>query len=62
MSSEDKPVVNVQKQEDIEADEHHINYQSMSWWHCGLIMLAETVSLGILSLPMAVSGLGWYSL
>lgn len=57
MSEEDKPQLAVQKDADLEAFDH-VNYQSMSWWHCALIMLAETVSLGILALPMAVSGLG----
>jgi hypothetical protein len=34
------------------------NYKTMSWWHCGLIMLAETVSLGVMSLPWAISKIG----
>ncbi|CAG8104657.1 unnamed protein product [Penicillium olsonii] len=35
-----------------------IRYRTMKWWQCGMIMIAETVSLGILSLPSAVAVLG----
>lgn len=35
-----------------------IKYRTMKWWQCGMIMIAETVSLGILSLPSAVAVLG----
>ncbi|RPA72336.1 amino acid transporter [Ascobolus immersus RN42] len=30
----------------------------MKWWHAGLVMIAETVSLGILSLPKVLSEVG----
>ncbi|KAJ5427521.1 Major facilitator superfamily domain general substrate transporter [Penicillium cf. griseofulvum] len=33
-------------------------YRTMAWWQCGMIMIAETISLGILSLPSAVAVLG----
>ncbi|KAJ5463773.1 hypothetical protein N7475_008717 [Penicillium sp. IBT 31633x] len=33
-------------------------YRTLQWWQCGMIMIAETVSLGILSLPSAVAVLG----
>ncbi|KAJ5521077.1 Major facilitator superfamily domain general substrate transporter [Penicillium fimorum] len=33
-------------------------YRTLEWWQCGMIMIAETVSLGILSLPSAVAVLG----
>ncbi|KAK4497063.1 hypothetical protein PRZ48_011512 [Zasmidium cellare] len=33
-------------------------YRSLSWWRGGLIMIAETISLGILSLPSVLSRLG----
>ncbi|TKA21857.1 hypothetical protein B0A50_08729 [Salinomyces thailandicus] len=36
-----------------------IDYATMSWWHTGIIMIAETVSLGILSLPKALSTMGF---
>ncbi|KAF2665696.1 amino acid transporter [Microthyrium microscopicum] len=35
-----------------------IQYKTMNWWHLSLLMLAETISLGILSLPWAVSKIG----
>lgn len=35
-----------------------VKYKSMSWWHAGMIMIAETISLGILSLPSTVATLG----
>lgn len=34
------------------------HYRSMTWWQAGFIMIAETVSLGILSLPSVVMTLG----
>ncbi|KAJ5555831.1 hypothetical protein N7535_008262 [Penicillium sp. DV-2018c] len=33
-------------------------YRTLLWWQCGMIMIAETISLGILSLPSAVAVLG----
>ncbi|KAJ5864210.1 Amino acid transporter transmembrane [Penicillium soppii] len=35
-----------------------VKYKVLKWWQCGLLMVAETVSLGVLSLPAAVAGLG----
>ncbi|PLB38855.1 putative neutral amino acid permease [Aspergillus candidus] len=35
-----------------------VKYRTMAWWQCGMIMIAETISLGILSLPSAVAALG----
>ncbi|CAI7568189.1 unnamed protein product [Penicillium manginii] len=35
-----------------------VKYKVLKWWQCGLLMVAETISLGILSLPAAISGLG----
>ncbi|GAD94195.1 amino acid transporter [Paecilomyces variotii No. 5] len=35
-----------------------VKYKVMEWWQCGMIMVAETISLGILSLPSAVAALG----
>ncbi|KAJ9199518.1 hypothetical protein DTO271D3_138 [Paecilomyces variotii] len=35
-----------------------VKYKTMEWWQCGIIMVAETISLGILSLPAAVASLG----
>ncbi|KAH8425153.1 uncharacterized protein LDX57_002902 [Aspergillus melleus] len=35
-----------------------VQYRVMKWWHCGMLMIAENISLGILSLPSAVATLG----
>ncbi|KAF2740722.1 putative amino acid transporter [Polyplosphaeria fusca] len=35
-----------------------VKYKTCSWWHTGVLMIAENISLGILALPQAVSILG----
>ncbi|KAJ9487893.1 hypothetical protein VN97_g5409 [Penicillium thymicola] len=35
-----------------------VRYRTLQWWQCGMIMIAETISLGILSLPSAMAVLG----
>ncbi|CAG8023945.1 unnamed protein product [Penicillium salamii] len=35
-----------------------VKYKTMAWWQAGMIMIAETISLGILSLPKALATLG----
>ncbi|KAL5120481.1 hypothetical protein ACEQ8H_001499 [Pleosporales sp. CAS-2024a] len=35
-----------------------IHYKTCAWWHTGVLMLAENVSLGVLSLPQALAILG----
>ncbi|KAJ2970377.1 hypothetical protein NQ176_g8215 [Zarea fungicola] len=35
-----------------------INFKTLSWWKGGIVLIAETVSLGILSLPSVVATLG----
>ncbi|KAJ5871725.1 uncharacterized protein N7529_004078 [Penicillium soppii] len=35
-----------------------IKYKTLKWWQCGLLMICESVSLGVLSLPSAVATLG----
>jgi hypothetical protein len=35
-----------------------INFKSSEWWQCGIVMIAETISLGILSLPSVLSTVG----
>lgn len=40
------------------ASEEDINYKTLEWWQAGVVMIAETVSLGILSLPAVVANLG----
>jgi hypothetical protein len=39
-------------------DSNKQNYRTMSWPFCALIMAAETISLGVLSLPWAMAQLG----
>ena len=38
--------------------EAEVKYKTLSWWKCGIIMIAETIALGILSLPSALATLG----
>lgn len=38
-----------------EDEKHMVN---MDWWHAGLVMIAETISLGILSLPSVLAEIG----
>ncbi|KAH7125434.1 N amino acid transport system protein [Dendryphion nanum] len=35
-----------------------IHYKTMEWWHCGVLLIAENISLGVLALPQAVAWLG----
>ncbi|TGO81561.1 hypothetical protein BPOR_1104g00010 [Botrytis porri] len=35
-----------------------IHFRSMTWLHCAFIMIAETISLGILALPSVLSTIG----
>ncbi|PYH47659.1 neutral amino acid permease [Aspergillus saccharolyticus JOP 1030-1] len=35
-----------------------VKYKVLKWWQCGVLMVAQTVSLGVLSLPAAVASLG----
>ncbi|CAK4022335.1 amino acid transporter like [Lecanosticta acicola] len=41
-------------------DETHaeVKYRTLSWWQCSLLMIAETISLGILSLPSVLASVG----
>ncbi|KAF2872529.1 transmembrane amino acid transporter protein-domain-containing protein [Massariosphaeria phaeospora] len=36
-----------------------IHYKTCDWWHAGILMLAENVSLGVLALPQAIAILGF---
>lgn len=40
-----------------EADKE-VKYRTMKWWHAALVMIAETISLGILSLPSTLAAIG----
>lgn len=35
-----------------------VKYRTMKWWHAALVMIAETISLGILSLPSTLAAVG----
>ncbi|KAB8257399.1 transmembrane amino acid transporter protein-domain-containing protein [Aspergillus pseudonomiae] len=39
-------------------EDAEIKYKTLTWWQCGLLMICESVSLGVLSLPAAVATLG----
>ncbi|KAM0542877.1 hypothetical protein ACHAPJ_012600 [Fusarium lateritium] len=39
-------------------DNAEVKYKVLTWWQGGFLMVAETVSLGILSLPKAIASLG----
>ncbi|TPX07115.1 uncharacterized protein E0L32_011010 [Thyridium curvatum] len=44
--------------EELGDDGRQINYRTLEWWQAGVIMIAETVSLGILSLPAVLATIG----
>lgn len=35
-----------------------VKYRTLAWWQASLLMIAETISLGILSLPSVLASLG----
>lgn len=35
-----------------------VKYRTLHWWQAGMIMIAETISLGILSLPSVLAAIG----
>jgi len=39
-------------------EEHSIRYKTMSWVKCGVVMIAETIALGVLSLPSVLLTVG----
>jgi hypothetical protein len=44
--------------EELIPNQDHVHYKTLNWWHCGILMIAECISLGILSLPAALATLG----
>ncbi|KAJ5113272.1 Amino acid transporter transmembrane [Penicillium angulare] len=55
----EKPDLAPQRQDAFGDEETaEVKYKILKWWQGGLLMVAETISLGILSLPAAVAGLG----
>ncbi|KAK5069487.1 hypothetical protein LTR64_008168 [Lithohypha guttulata] len=35
-----------------------VKYRTLSWWQCAVIVIAETISLGVLSLPSVLAEIG----
>ncbi|KKY13749.1 putative amino acid transporter [Phaeomoniella chlamydospora] len=44
--------------EDVEGEAGDVRYRTLEWWQAGMIMIAETISLGILSLPSVLASVG----
>ncbi|RAL14694.1 putative amino acid transporter [Aspergillus homomorphus CBS 101889] len=62
---EDEKIEKVSPEESPPADDPfgneetaEVKFRVMKWWNCGMLMIAENISLGILSLPSAVATLG----
>ncbi|PYH85839.1 hypothetical protein BO82DRAFT_398159 [Aspergillus uvarum CBS 121591] len=57
---EDLKAVDEGKEPDAFGDEANaeVKYKTLKWWQCGLFMIAESVSLGVLSLPATLTALG----
>ncbi|KAB8236636.1 transmembrane amino acid transporter protein-domain-containing protein [Aspergillus alliaceus] len=53
---EELPPVDIEPFGDEQGTE--VKYRVMKWWQCGMLMIADNISLGILSLPSAVATLG----
>lgn len=54
-----EPIDAANDNENVEAaDASKINFETMSWWRCGMVMIAETISLGILALPGVLKTVG----
>lgn len=41
-------------------DKNLVDYMTMNWFHGGMLMIAECISLGILGLPNAMAQLGLF--
>jgi hypothetical protein len=44
----------------VEPGPGEVDYRGLNWWHCGVLMIAECISLGVLSLPDAMAVLGLF--
>jgi len=55
-----KPKVSRFEQDDPFVDDAtaEVHYRTLTWWQAALLMIAETISLGILSLPSVLASLG----
>lgn len=51
---------NSKEDEDPFGDEEdsEVKYRTMTWWQAAMVMIAETISLGILSLPSVLAAVG----
>ncbi|KAL4792198.1 transmembrane amino acid transporter protein-domain-containing protein [Aspergillus venezuelensis] len=60
MAIDEQKAESMPYRQDVFGDEEHaeVKYKVLTWWQCGLLMVAETISLGILSIPKAIAGLG----
>ncbi|KAL8687922.1 MAG: hypothetical protein Q9218_006039 [Villophora microphyllina] len=65
MSDDEKDLKAVQTQQSQASEEpfgdetnSDVKYRTMAWWQAGMIMIAETISLGILSLPSVLAEIG----
>ncbi|CAI6338781.1 unnamed protein product [Periconia digitata] len=58
--SDSDPQPSQKAKEDPFGDEKdaQVKYRTLTWWQAGFIMIAETISLGILSLPSALAAIG----
>ncbi|KAL8948832.1 MAG: hypothetical protein Q9222_005016 [Ikaeria aurantiellina] len=54
-----KSVLSKESEDPFGNEEHaEVKYRTMAWWQAGMIMIAETISLGILSLPSVLAAIG----
>ncbi|KAJ5476605.1 Amino acid transportertransmembrane [Penicillium sp. IBT 31633x] len=60
MDSVMEKAMDLEKSEDPFAGEISggVRYRSMKWWNCAILMIAQSVSLGVLSLPSSMAVLG----
>ncbi|RAH67450.1 amino acid transporter [Aspergillus aculeatinus CBS 121060] len=47
-----------EEQDPFGAEHGEVQYKTLDWWQSGFLMIAETVSLGVLSLPSTVATVG----
>lgn len=45
-------------EDNVSVSEGQIKFKTLNWWQCGMLMIAETISLGILSLPSVMDIVG----
>ncbi|KAG9678998.1 amino acid transporter, partial [Aureobasidium melanogenum] len=57
-SAYEDPFARKESVDEGDIEDAEIDYQSMEWWQAAMIMIAETISLGILSLPSVLARIG----